>query len=105
MESLLIELMMLKTKYPSAAVSIKGAFDVFRELSPDVRFAYIQKYWGVRILLVIPSSSCEAERSFSALRRLKTCLHESTTQKRLKYIAVCNVHKDILENLPLSKIV
>ena len=37
----------------------------------------------MRLLLVVPASSAEAERSFSALRRLKTWLRSSMLQTRL----------------------
>ena len=42
----------------------------------------------VHILAVIPATSCSAERSFSALRRLKTYLRNTMGQQR-----VSNVHR------------
>ena len=42
----------------------------------------------VHILAVIPAASCSAERSFSALRRLKTYLRSTIGQQR-----VSNVHR------------
>ena len=44
----------------------------------------------VHILAVIPATSCSAERSFSALRRLKTYLRNTMGQQR-----VSNVHHTI----------
>ena len=55
----------------------------------------------VRLLLVCPASSAEAERSFSALRRLKTWLKNGMLQERLNDLAVCHVHKDIVMKLDL----
>ncbi len=49
-------------------------------------------------------SSCEAERSFSALRRLKTWLRATMGQDRLNSLLVCNVHKDKLDNLNINNI-
>ena len=46
--------------------------------------------------MVAPVSSAEAECSFSALRRLKTWLRSTMTQKGLNGIAVCHVHQDLL---------
>ena len=43
----------------------------------------------LKLLLACPVSSCECERSFSALRRLKTWLRATMTQCRLNYISVC----------------
>ena len=49
----------------------------------------------LKLALITPTTSCEAERSFSALRRLKTWLRASTTQKRLNHVAVCHVHRNM----------
>ena len=45
------------------------------------------------ILATIPATSCSAERSFSALRRLKTYLRGTMCQKRLNSIALINVER------------
>lgn len=58
----------------------------------------------VRLLLVCPASSCEAERSFSALRKLKTYLRSTMTQTRLNHVAVCYVHKKVLDDINNNKI-
>ena len=64
---------------------------VFREMEPSVRrmFPAVEKL--LRLLLTSPASSCEAERSFSALRRLKTWLRSTMTQTRLNQEAMCIV--------------
>ena len=46
----------------------------------------------IRLLLTLPASSATAERSFSALRRLKTWLRSTMTQPRLNAAAICHVH-------------
>jgi hypothetical protein len=60
----------------------------------------------VRLLIVSPASS-EAERSFSALRRLKKWLRTTTmTETRLNSIAVCHIHRvriDELDVIPLMR--
>ena len=53
----------------------------------------------VKLLLVCPAASAEAERSFSALRRLKTWLRSTMEQERLNDIAVCNIHKERLDEI------
>ena len=53
----------------------------------------------MRILITYPASSCEAERSFSALRRLKTYLRSTMLQTRLNSLAICHIHKHILDEL------
>ena len=67
---------------------------VFREIEPRRMFPAVENL--LRLLLTWPASSCEAERSFSALRRLKTWLRPTMTQTRLNHVAICHVHRDIL---------
>ena len=54
--------------------------------------------------MVSPASSCDDERSFSALRRLKTWLKNSRTQRRLNTIMIYNIHKEKLEELEIGDI-
>ena len=49
----------------------------------------------VRLLLTVPVSTCTAERSFSALRRLKTYLRSIMSQERLNHCAIMHIHRDI----------
>ena len=53
----------------------------------------------LRLVLVSPASSCSAERSFSALRRVKTWLRNTMGQVRLNSLMICAVHQDILERI------
>ena len=42
-----------------------------------------------------PMSSCEAERSFSGLRRIKTFLRSSMSIERLAGLALMHLHNDL----------
>ena len=56
--------------------------------------------------IVLPSSACEAERSFSTLRRLKTYLRSTAqTQQRLNNLAILNTHREHAEALDLAEAV
>ena len=50
-------------------------------------------YKVASILATIPATSCSAERSFSALRRIKTFLRSTMGQDRLSSIAVINIQR------------
>lgn len=51
-------------------------------------------FWKAsRILSVIPATSCSAERSFSALRRMKTYLRSTMGQDRLNNLAIINIER------------
>ncbi len=84
--------------------SSREAAEVLRGMPVEVRGLFDQVEVLVRILLVVPVSSCEAERSFSALRRLKTWLRATMGQDRLNSLLVFNVHKDKLDNLNINNI-
>ena len=72
---------------------------VFREMEQSVRRMFPAVENLLRLLLTSPASSCEAERSFSALRRLKTWLRSTMTQTRLNHVAICHGHRDMLSEI------
>lgn len=71
---------------------------------PVVRSLFDQDEQLVRLLLTIPCSSAEAERSFSSLRRLKTYLRNSMSQQRLNHLAVLHVHRDRQDSIDIDVI-
>ncbi|XP_033638564.1 uncharacterized protein LOC117299214 [Asterias rubens] len=76
--------------------SVEDYRNIFLAMVPEVRIMFPQVEQLLRLLLVSPASSCVAERSFSALRRMKTWLRSTMTQKRLNHLMVCHVHRDRL---------
>ena len=58
----------------------------------------------VSLLLVNPASSATAERSFSTLRRLKTYVRSTCGQQPLNSIAICNVHKDDMDEVDVDEL-
>ena len=58
----------------------------------------------IRIFLAVPMASATAERSFSALRRLKNYLRTTMSQKRLNHLILLHTHKDRTDLLVLSDI-
>lgn len=77
------------------------AVQVLQSMSVETRELFSEVVTFVRLLLVCPASSAEAERSFSALRRLKTWLRNRMSQERLNDLAVCHIHKNIVMQLDL----
>ncbi|XP_071817210.1 zinc finger MYM-type protein 1-like [Apostichopus japonicus] len=87
------------------ATSMHEASLAFRGMSTEVRALFPHVLMLLRLLLVCPVTSCECERSFSALRRLKTWLRSTMTQRRLNHVAVCNVHKRKLDTVDIIQLV
>jgi hypothetical protein len=73
-------------------------------MDPVVRNLFPQVEVLVRLLLTIPCSSAEAERSFSGLRRLKTYLRNSMSQARLNHLAILHVHQELCDSIDLVAI-
>ena len=55
----------------------------------------------VGLLLVMPATNAERERSFSAVRRIKSCLRSTMSQQRLNHLMVLHVHSDHTDELNL----
>ena len=58
----------------------------------------------IKIVLVNPSTNAMSERSFSAMRRIKTYLRSSMCQARLNSIMTLHVHKERTDQLCLKQI-
>uniref|UniRef100_A0A2S2R2F9 Zinc finger MYM-type protein 1 n=1 Tax=Sipha flava TaxID=143950 RepID=A0A2S2R2F9_9HEMI len=53
----------------------------------------------IQVALTLPISSSTCERSFSAMRRIKTWLRSSMVQNRLKNLAIISIEKDISKKI------
>jgi hypothetical protein len=84
--------------------SLHSAQLSLQRMAPDMRQLFEEVEKVVRLLLVCPSTSCEAERSFSGLRRLKTWLRSSMSQIRLNSAAICHVHKHRLDEVSVATV-
>lgn len=51
------------------------------------------------ILSTLPITSCECERSFSGMKRVKTCLRSTMGQDRHNGLALLNFHLDKVPNI------
>ena len=58
----------------------------------------------LKLILIMPASNATSERSFSALRRVKTYLRNTMSQQRLNNLLVLHVHKDIIDTVNLKSI-
>ena len=77
--------------------------DVFQEQSSlNVMLSEIHKL--ILIFLTVPITTATAERSFSALRRIKTYLRNSMTQQRLNHCLILHVHREKTDNLNLTEV-
>lgn len=85
-------------------LSLDICCDVLRSMVPAMRAMFPHVEALIRLLLVNPASSATAERSFSSLRRLKTYLRSTCGQQRLNNIAICHVHKNVLDEVDVDEL-
>jgi len=58
-----------------------------------------------KLFFVVPVSSATAERSFSAMRRLKTYLRSTMSTERLNSVTTLHVHKNHLNCVDDSEVI
>ena len=92
---------MFKLQYPYTATSEASA--ILRNQLPEVCGLFTQVEALVQLFMVVPEVSAEAEKSFSAPRRLKTWLRITMVQIHLNSVAVCHIHKEILDEVSKGK--
>lgn len=55
--------------------------------------------------MVLPATNAVSERSFSALRHVKTFLRSTMNQDRLNHLTVLHVHKTLTDTMDLIEVV
>ena len=99
-------------KYDIAATSLQVEVDLIKQrLTTDDSLAMFFKYLHscqpaystlyhlTQIALTIAVTSVEAERSFSALKRIKTRLRSTMAQSRLSSLAVLSIEREIAQKI------
>ena len=67
-------------------ISVQELADFVTELNPQTRIMFKQVTRTLELRLSLHVSAALSERSFSALKRLKTWLRSTLTQKRLTHM-------------------
>jgi hypothetical protein len=69
-----------------------------RNVQPETQSVFSEIRKVLQLCLSQSTSAATAERTFSGLRRSKTWVRNTMTQKRLTHLAVMHVNKDILDH-------
>ena len=81
-----------------------GAAAVLTSLEAVTRSIFSEVEKLVSLILCLPISAASAERSFSSLRRMKTWMRSTMSQRRLTQMAILSVHRDRLQNVDMRKL-
>ena len=99
-EDLFAEIRCYKKRHNN--MNLNNIITNFKTMSTKVIKYFPEIQTLLKLLMVSSSSSCDAERSFSALRIVKSRLRNSMMQRRLNTIMICNIYKEKLEELELD---
>ena len=83
---------------------IESICDALNQCSIN-KIMFSEKHKLIRLFLTVPATTATAEISFSTMRRLKTYLRSTMTQKRMNHALLCHAHKSILDNISVADIV
>ena len=84
--------------------NIADVIEFFKDLSPAQQEYLSELCILLKLLLVMPASNAASERSFSALRRVKSYLRATVAQSRLNHLMVLHVHKERTADLNLISV-
>ena len=82
-------------------VTVADIVEFFQSCTPSRCDLMFEVSKLVKLLLVIPATNAESERSFSAVWHIKTYLHATMSQQRLNHLMLLHVHKSQTDSLSL----
>ena len=101
----LLDLFSAQGNTPSCPTTVYEWAKYFATQPATVRHLFRETIKITQLLLVVPATAAGAERSFSSLRRLKTWLRRTMTQKGLTHLAVLHCHRERAGECDISALV
>ena len=83
----------------ASCITIFDIKEYFQSLSSAQRDLFDQVCSVAKLVLVMPATNATSERSFSALRRVKSYLRNSMSQQRLNNLMLLHVHKVLTDSI------
>ena len=99
---LLLALIKEAQKSGERELIIHNIVKILCNLSSPQQVAFSEVCIAMKLLLVMPATNACSERTFSALRRLKTHLRATISQQRLNNFMMLHIHKDETDSLNLA---
>jgi len=98
------QLTLLHSNKEQPLTDLQSVVAYLKSLSIAEKEFYSEVIKVVKLILVMPATNAASERSFSALRRLKTWLRTTTTQSRLNWCMLLHIHKERNNALSLTSV-
>jgi len=102
--NLKMQLEMLGDHFSGNNVDIFDVKKYLQDSAPAVKTLFSEVTLLMKLILVLPATNATSERSFSAMRRVKSHLRATMGQEQLNNLMVLHVHKELTEKLILSDI-
>ena len=93
-----LHLDVLASDFPVGLCSTATVMDVrnfIQAMSSPEKLLISQVLTLLHLILVMPATIATSERSFSAMRRIKTYLRSTMSQEKLNHVILLHCHKDI----------
>lgn len=107
-EELASELMTLRTLHTSVVEKEEPSIDSVKQsllsLSSTQRTLLGMVSRLFQLLLILPATNATSERSFSALRRIKSYLRTTMSQSRLNHLIILHFHHNLCDKLDLESV-
>lgn len=101
-DTILLETECLLAKKTFSTQNMESIIDVYRKILPlKEAFPTLQKIFQIGLTLAVSTAQCE--RSFSALKRIKTYLRTTMTEQRLTDIAILSIEREISAKIKLEE--
>ena len=81
--------------------TIYDLVNLLQELDYSRKIAMSEVIKVANILLVMPATNSISEKSFSAMKRVKTYLRSTTTDSRMNHLMVLHVHTERVNNMSM----
>ena len=88
-------------KFDLKKFTVYDLIKLFQELDYSRKVAMSEVIKAAKTLLVMPATNAISERSFSAMKRVKTYLRSTTTDNRMNHLMVLHVQKERLDSTNL----
>ena len=98
------QLEILSSNLPDDVVDLAGVQEHLQGMSRAEKSLLSEVILVMKLILVMPATNASSERSFSALRRVKSYLRSTMTQERLNHLMVLLVHKERTDHLALRDV-
>ena len=106
LQQLKLHLNILSSILPQSSIAydLSSIVEFIKKLSPIQKALIPQVHCLVSLVLVMPATNATSERSFSALRRVKTFLRTTMTQLQLNNAMILFVHRNLTDKINLVEL-